>query len=352
MLTGIDSSQFDIDPSKGKQHTKDIKPANLLISENDVLKISDFGLARLYFPDEESRLYSPQVSTRWYRAPEILWGSQKYGPPVDMWAAGCVIAEMLRGVPLFAGTTDIEQLALVIRTLGTPRLTEWPELTSLPDYNKIRFPNAVGIYWDNLFPSYEVNEPDVNALKGIVAEIDIEVRKYNQTLQFVRHPLNSEEYLVFAMLIPNQACKFQPNYTDTERKFFYKLLETLANNEDYGIMWHNIYAVAKQLPPNAQHPLSKERIQDLENLWVSQGYFLPVEDKIYFGPRTMLEYGNYLKSNFSNLMNDCKLCNKIVYWDIKCSECDVKLHRECIRKYLVKKSICPNCKKIWNTRLS
>ncbi|XP_046805254.1 cyclin-dependent kinase 20 isoform X2 [Lucilia cuprina] len=132
---------------------RDIKPANLLISENEILKISDFGLARLYFPEEESRLYSPQVSTRWYRAPEILWGSQKYGPPVDMWAAGCVIAEMLRGVPLFAGTTDIEQLALVIRTLGTPRLNEWPDLTSLPDYNKIRFPNAVGIYWDNLFPS-------------------------------------------------------------------------------------------------------------------------------------------------------------------------------------------------------
>ncbi|XP_005186989.1 cyclin-dependent kinase 20 [Musca domestica] len=132
---------------------RDIKPANLLISENEILKIADFGLARLYFPEDEGRLYSPQVSTRWYRAPEILWGSQKYGPPVDMWASGCVIAEMLRGVPLFAGTTDIEQLALVIRTLGTPRLTEWPELTSLPDYNKIRFPNAVGMHWDNLFPS-------------------------------------------------------------------------------------------------------------------------------------------------------------------------------------------------------
>lgn len=59
-------------------------------------------MARLYFPEANNRLYSPQVSTRWYRAPEILWGCQKYGPPVDIWAAGCVIAEMLRGVPLFA----------------------------------------------------------------------------------------------------------------------------------------------------------------------------------------------------------------------------------------------------------
>ncbi|KMZ04975.1 cyclin-dependent kinase 20 isoform X1 [Drosophila simulans] len=146
---------------------RDIKPANLLISDTDMLKIADFGLARLYFPEEESRLYSPQVSTRWYRAPEILFGSQKYGTGVDMWAAGCVVAEMLRGVPLFAGTTDIEQLAIIIRTLGSPRLNQWPELTSLPDYSKIRFPNSVGIHWDNLFPSC-THAVEINLVSNLV----------------------------------------------------------------------------------------------------------------------------------------------------------------------------------------
>ncbi|XP_026832129.1 cyclin-dependent kinase 20 isoform X1 [Drosophila erecta] len=167
---------------------RDIKPANLLISDTDMLKIADFGLARLYFPEEEARLYSPQVSTRWYRAPEILFGSQKYGTGVDMWAAGeslhvveltcrfvakyyrysgCVVAEMLRGVPLFAGTTDIEQLAIIIRTLGSPRLNQWPELTSLPDYSKIRFPNSVGIHWDNLFPSC-THAVEINLVSNLV----------------------------------------------------------------------------------------------------------------------------------------------------------------------------------------
>ncbi|KAL5285574.1 CDK20 family protein [Megaselia abdita] len=131
---------------------RDIKPANLLISTDGILKLADFGLARLYFSDED-RSYSPQVSTRWYRPPEILWGSQKYSISVDMWSTGCVFAEMLRGVPLLAGTTDIEQLALVIRTLGSPRLFEWPELRQLPDYNKIRFPHSNGLKWVNLFPS-------------------------------------------------------------------------------------------------------------------------------------------------------------------------------------------------------
>ncbi|XP_017482010.1 PREDICTED: cyclin-dependent kinase 20 [Rhagoletis zephyria] len=161
MLKGIEYLH-----SMGIMH-RDIKPANLLISEDESLKIADFGLARLYFPKEENKLYSPQVSTRWYRAPEILWGSQKYSPAVDMWAAGCVFAEMLRGVPLFSGSTDIEQLALVIRTLGSPRLNEWPELTSLPDYNKIRFPNAIGVHWDNLFPSC-TQAVEINLVSNLV----------------------------------------------------------------------------------------------------------------------------------------------------------------------------------------
>lgn len=80
-----------------------------------------------------------------------------YGPEIDMWAVGCVFAEILRGIPLFSvglrvtsrklqlykciqmqGNTDIEQLALVIKTLGSPDPTEWPEVLTLPDYNKIQ----------------------------------------------------------------------------------------------------------------------------------------------------------------------------------------------------------------------
>ena len=137
---------------------RDMKPANLLIDKNDVLKIADFGLARLYNDQDKDKVYSPQVASRWYRAPEILWGCQTYGPSIDMWATGCVFAEMLRGVPLFAGATDIEQLALVVRTLGTPNLREWPEVRSLPDYNKIRFPISRGELWENIFPSCTTKE--------------------------------------------------------------------------------------------------------------------------------------------------------------------------------------------------
>ncbi|XP_058121488.1 cyclin-dependent kinase 20 [Anopheles ziemanni] len=149
---------------------RDIKPANLLIDRHDVLKIADFGLARIYTDPHlrpPDRSYSPQVATRWYRAPEILWGCQRYGPSIDLWASGAVLAEMLRGVPLFAGATDIEQLALVVRTLGTPNLKDWPEVRSLPDYNKIRFPNSRGERWEDIFPSCTTRD-EIGLVDGLV----------------------------------------------------------------------------------------------------------------------------------------------------------------------------------------
>ncbi|XP_051281585.1 cyclin-dependent kinase 20 isoform X2 [Dicentrarchus labrax] len=106
---------------------RDLKPANLLISSSGHLKIADFGLARL-FSDQGERLYSHQVATRWYRAPELLYGARKYDEGVDLWAVGCIFGELLNSSPLFPGENDIEQLCCVLRVLGTPTQDSWPAL--------------------------------------------------------------------------------------------------------------------------------------------------------------------------------------------------------------------------------
>lgn len=119
---------------QGVMH-RDLKPSNMLIDWNGVLKLCDFGQARDYQPDAGELSY--QVCTRWYRAPELLYGSTSYNTDVDIWSLGCVLAEMLQEWPLFKGENDIEQLGLVVKALGPPPEGEWTE--RLPDYNKIQF---------------------------------------------------------------------------------------------------------------------------------------------------------------------------------------------------------------------
>jgi len=116
---------------------RDLKPQNLLIDRKGFLKLADFGLARaVCIP---VRPYTHEVITLWYRAPEILLGSQAYSMPVDIWSAGCIFAEMLAKRPLFPGDSEIDELFRIFRTLGTPSEEVWHGCTSLPDF-KPNFP--------------------------------------------------------------------------------------------------------------------------------------------------------------------------------------------------------------------
>jgi len=114
-----------------------LKPQNLLLTNGGVIKIADFGLARLF--NLPMRSYTHEVITLWYRAPEILLGSRYYTVAVDAWSIGCIFAEMATKEPLFPGDSEIDQLFKIFRVLGTPTESDWPGVTSLPDY-KSTFP--------------------------------------------------------------------------------------------------------------------------------------------------------------------------------------------------------------------
>jgi serine/threonine protein kinase len=115
---------------------RDLKPQNILIGPNG-LKIGDFGLSRLF--SLPLRTYSTDVVTLWYRAPELLLGCHRYGTEVDMWSAGCIIAEMATGGPIFNGDSEIGTLFKIFKICGTPSEATWPGLEHLEHW-KAKFP--------------------------------------------------------------------------------------------------------------------------------------------------------------------------------------------------------------------
>ncbi|XP_058985397.1 cyclin-dependent kinase 1-like [Musca domestica] len=130
---------------------RDLKPQNLLIDKNGIIKMADFGLGRSF--GIPVRIYTHEIVTLWYRAPEVLLGSPRYSCPVDIWSIGCIFAEMATRKPLFQGDSEIDQLFRMFRILKTPTEEIWPGVTSLPDYK-------------NTFPCWSTNQLP-NQLKNL-----------------------------------------------------------------------------------------------------------------------------------------------------------------------------------------
>ncbi|KAE8698212.1 Cyclin-dependent kinase D-1 [Hibiscus syriacus] len=127
---------------------RDMKPNNLLIGSNGQLKLADFGLARIFgSPD---RRFTHQVFARWYRAPELLFGTKQYGAGVDVWAAACIFAELLLRRPFLQGTSDIDQLGKIFAAFGTLTPSQWPDMVYLPDYVEYQYVPAPPLR--SLFP--------------------------------------------------------------------------------------------------------------------------------------------------------------------------------------------------------
>jgi len=131
---------------------RDLKPQNLLINRDGVLKLADFGLARSF--GIPVRSYTHEVVTLWYRPPDVLMGSRKYSTSVDIWSIGCIMAEMITAHPLFPGQNDQDQLHKIFKGLGTPLVEEWPSVVELPEW-KAEFVQYPAQPWTQLVPGID-----------------------------------------------------------------------------------------------------------------------------------------------------------------------------------------------------
>ncbi|KAL7720000.1 cyclin-dependent kinase [Entamoeba marina] len=120
---------------------RDIKPSNVLVSKDDVLKLTDFGSVRPYGSKDEK--FTKGVITPSYKPPEILYGASFYGPAVDVWGIGCIFAEMCNGKILFDGPDETTILGCIYNVLGTPndsKATQWEGINDYDGFRKPRRP--------------------------------------------------------------------------------------------------------------------------------------------------------------------------------------------------------------------
>lgn len=138
---------------------RDLKPENLLVTK-DVIKIADFGLAREVCSEPP---FTEYVSTRWYRAPEVLLQSSSYGSAVDMWAMGAIMAELFTLRPLFPGSSEADEIYKICSVIGSPNHQTWSEGLKLATCMQYQFPQFISTHLSTLIPSASAEAIDLMA---------------------------------------------------------------------------------------------------------------------------------------------------------------------------------------------
>merc|ERR1712232_897639 len=163
--------------SAGVAH-RDLKPANVLLNKDCAVKLCDFGLARGGILRDIGKGVSPvedspnklteYVVTRWHRAPEVILMASDYGTSIDIWSVGCILAELIGRKPLFKGTDHLDQVAQIIKTLGTPSEADqvWMRASSGAVRFVAKYANIATRPWKQILP--EASDAATAALQAIL----------------------------------------------------------------------------------------------------------------------------------------------------------------------------------------
>jgi len=143
---------------------RDIKPQNVLVDPNShILKLCDFGSAKKLVKGEPNISY---ICSRYYRAPELIFGATEYTTAIDVWSTGCVIAEIVMGQPIFPGESASDQLVEIIKILGTPTKQQILEMN--PEYNEFKFPIIKAYPWTKFFKNKNINEDFIDFINKLL----------------------------------------------------------------------------------------------------------------------------------------------------------------------------------------
>lgn len=202
---------------------RDIKPQNVLVDPNThILKLCDFGSAKKLMKEEANISY---ICSRYYRAPELIFGATDYTTQVDVWSIGCVIAEIILGYPLFPGESASDQLVEIIKILGTPTKNQILEMNS--EATEFRFPQIKPFSWSKVFRNRSVDDQFLDLI-GTLIVYDPNIR--SKPLNALLHPFFDElrdpaTKLPNGKNIPNEVFDFAKEEWDKDGALIEKIIE-------------------------------------------------------------------------------------------------------------------------------
>jgi len=201
---------------------RDIKPQNVLVNPaNHHLKLCDFGSAKKLVKGEPNISY---ICSRYYRAPELIFGATDYTNAIDVWSTGCVIAEMVTTQPLFPGESASDQLVEIIKILGTPTRPQILEMN--PEYNEFKFPMIKAIPWQKIFKNKNMPDDYIDLIsKLLVYEPNLRLKP----LRALMHPFfdelrNPNTRLPNGDPIPKELFSFTKEEINSDPKAIEKLI--------------------------------------------------------------------------------------------------------------------------------
>ncbi|KAH7423813.1 hypothetical protein KP509_12G075100 [Ceratopteris richardii] len=207
--------------SNGYFH-RDMKPENLLVT-GDLVKVADFGFVREVHSEPP---YTDYVSTRWYRAPEVLLRSRSYGPAIDMWAMGAIMAELFSLQPLFPGESEVDEIYKICSVIGSPSHHIWAEGMELAAAMNFRFPKFPQADLSCLLPTASSDAIDL-----ILALCSWSPERRPSASEALQHPLFKRQYQSLRVLSPQSAPHVKTCLTQVEQMCTWKNVRDM--NQDH-----------------------------------------------------------------------------------------------------------------------
>ena len=256
---------------------RDIKPENLLIKDNTRIQLCDFGFARKMKYNEKKKAYEKMteyITTRWYRAPELLLGQGFYGPEIDFWAIGCLMGEMADGNPVFPGEDEINQLECIIKLIGNLPEELVKSYNDNPDFNINKLLHVDKP--ETLEKRYEkILTPDaIDFMKGLL-ELSPEKRLKDENIFnhkyfscYKNTENNDEENKLYFSVSMDKRNKIKiPNLNDNSKEEESKIINIFKYNNDSYIddEDENISSekkLVKNSNSNLDNPLKKQQTKN------------------------------------------------------------------------------------------